>query len=77
MVAEVFQPVRSEAGAQTPPGVCRVPGGRVPRRGKQDTVLSGLSRSAVGNELVEVVDGAALAPVAAANPQAVMMPGAI
>lgn len=29
----------------------------------------------MGSELVEVVDGAALAPAAAANPRVVMMPG--
>jgi len=53
----------------------RCPGGRVPRPGKQDTALSGLSGSAVGSELVEVVDGTALAPAAAANPRVLMMPG--
>ena len=44
--------------------------------GKQDTALSGLSRSTVGNQLVEVVAvGAALAPAAVANPRVLMMPG--
>ena len=51
------------------------PGGRVPRPRKQDTALSGLSRGSVGRDLVEVVGGAALAPVAAANPRVLMTPG--
>ena len=52
-----------------------IPGGRVPRRRKQDKALSGLSRGNVGSELVDVVGGAALAPAAAANSRALMMPG--
>ncbi len=51
------------------------PGGRVPRRRKQDKALSGLSRGKAGSELVEVVDGAAMALAAAANPRVLMMPG--
>ena len=52
------------------------PGGRVPRRRKQDEALSSLSRGAVGSELVEVVvGGATLAPAAAANSRVLMMPG--
>ncbi len=50
------------------------PGGRVPRRRKQDTALSGLSPGRVGSELVEVVGGAALAPAAAANLRVLMTP---
>ena len=51
------------------------PGGRVPRRSKQDKALSGLSRGTVGSELVEIVGGAARAPAAVANPRVFMMPG--